>query len=74
MYIAIRIVVSYKSACTYILSSPFFTRCPSRHGPSVMIKVPVVCRASTLLMISIYLTIILVSSQGIFMSRLAGNL
>ena len=48
----------------YILSSPFFTQCPSRYGLSVVIKLPVVCRASTLLMIFIYLTTILVSSQG----------
>ena len=57
----------------YILSSPFFTWCPSRHGPSVMIKLPVVCQASTLLMISIYLTIILASNQGILVGLLARN-
>ena len=63
MYIAICIVVSYKSACTYypLLSS---LNVPYRYGLSVVIKLPVVCRASTLLMIIIYLTIILASSQG----------
>ena len=65
---------SQLSTCMYILFSPFFTRVPSRHGPSVTIKLLVVCPASILLMISIYLTIILVSSrQGILMSSLERN-
>ena len=57
---------------SYIRSSPFFTQCPSRHGPSVIIKLLVVCRASILLMIPIYL-IILVSSQSILVSWLSRN-
>ena len=59
-----QIVVSYICMYVHILSSPFFTRCPSRQGPCVMIKLPVEYQASTPLMISIYLTIILASSQG----------
>ena len=71
MYIAIYVYGSELRICMYILSSPFFTQYPSSHRPSIMIKLPVVCQASTLLMIFIYLTIILVSSQGILASSLA---
>ena len=76
MHVAIHIVVTYLRICMYpyVVSSHFFTRCPSRHGPSIMIKLPVVCLASTLLMISIYLTIILASSQGLFVSWRVRNL
>ena len=45
------------------LSSPFFTRCPSRHGPSIAINLPLMFWVSTVLMIFIYLTITLASSQ-----------
>ena len=56
-------MVSYESACMYyVLSSPFFTRCPDRHGPSVMIKLPVVSWASTLLMISIYIRTLIIQT------------
>ena len=52
----------------YVLSPPFFTQRPSRHGPCIMIKLLVMCQANTVLMISIYLTTILASSQGILAS------
>ena len=71
-------VVSYKQLATNlhvctILSFLHFTQWPSRHGPSVTIKLPVVYQASTLLMISIYLTIILVSRQSILTDLLMRN-
>ena len=61
----------------YLLSYPFFTQFPSRHGLPITIKLSVVCQASSLLMnviISIYLTIIPASSQGIHLSWHTRNL
>ena len=57
----------------YVLSFPFFTQCPTTHGPPVTMKLLVICWTSTILIISIYLTI-LASRQGILASWLASNI